>query len=214
MKIASRIFTALALLTTFSLGVQAQPALYVDGTHYTTLDKPVRTVDPNRIEVTEVFWYGCPHCFAFEPMIENYEQNLPEDVVFVRSPGMWNGLMEIHAQIYYAAEELGVLHKTHEATFSAIHQQGNYLQNERDIKKFFMDTADVSGEDFDKAWASFGVNSAVKRASTRMRDYGVRGVPNLVVNGKYRVEVGSGVATQADMLKVVNFLIQKERSGS
>jgi thiol:disulfide interchange protein DsbA len=70
----------------------------------------------------------------------------------------------------------------------------------------------VSAEDFDKTWSSFGVTSAVKKAGTKMRDYGVRGVPNLIVNGKYRVTVGDGVATQADMLKIVDFLIAKERS--
>lgn len=214
MKLASRIFGVLALLATFTVAVQAQPALYVDGTHYTTLDKPVRTVDPNKIEVTELFWYGCPHCFAFEPLIENFEETMPADVVFVRSPGMWNQLMEIHAQIYYAAEALGVLDKTHSAAFNEIHQRGNYLQSVNDVRKFFVDTAGVSPEDFDSTWSSFGVSSAVKRANTRMRDYGARGVPNLVVNGKYRVEVGNGVNTQADMLKVVNFLIEKERSGS
>ena len=211
MKIASRIFTVFALLSVFTLTAQAQPSLFVEGTHYTTLDKPVRTADPEKIEVTEVFWYGCQHCFAFEPMIENFEENLADDVAFVRSPGMWNQLMQVHAQIYYVAQTLGVLDQTHAATFNEIHRKGNYLQSESEVRKFFMDTTDVTGEAFDEAWSSFGVNSSVRQAGTRMRDYGVRGVPNLIVNGKYRIET---VSTQAEMLAVVNFLIEKERTGS
>lgn len=190
----------------------AQPALYVEGTHYDVLEKPVRTADPNKIEVIEIFWYGCPHCYAFEPLIESWAKSLPADVAFVRSPGMWNALMETHAQIFYAAQELNVLDKIHGAAFNEIHQKNNYLQTEAEVKALFL-AQGVSAEDFDKTWKSFAVTSAVKKAGTRMRDYGIRGVPNLVVNGKYRI-TGDGSTTQADMLKIVDFLVNKERSGS
>ena len=95
----------LALL--FAGTAMAQPALYIEGTHYEALDKPVRTADPNKIEVAEVFWYGCPHCYAFEPLLESWVGKLPSDVAFVRSPGMWNSMMETHAQIYYVEQALG-----------------------------------------------------------------------------------------------------------
>jgi thiol:disulfide interchange protein DsbA len=206
------ITTKIALLLGLLLpaALMAQPSLYVEGTHYVTLDKPVRTVDPNKIEVTEVFWYGCPHCYAFEPLIEGWEANLPEDVVFVRSPGMWNQLMEVHAQIYYTAETLGVFDKIHPAAFRAIHQQGNYLQSEAEVAALFA-AHGVSAADFEKAWKSFGVSSSVKKARSNMSAYGIRGVPNLVVNGKYRI-TGDGTTSQADMLKIVDFLVAKERS--
>jgi thiol:disulfide interchange protein DsbA len=211
MKTLTKSLLALVLLFAGAAYVSAQPALYVDGTHYETIAKPVRTVDPNKIEVTEVFWYGCPHCYAFEPLIESWVSKIPADVVFVRSPGMWNELMETHAQIYYAADALGVFDKIHGQAFSAIHQKGNYLQTEAEVKTLFVSQG-VNPEEFDKVWKSFAVTSAVKQAGTRMRDYGIRGVPNLVVNGKYRVTVGGAVATQADMLKIVDFLIAKERN--
>lgn len=196
----------------FAAAAFAQPALYVEGTHYEVLEAPVRTADPNKIEVAEVFWYGCPHCYAFEPLIESWKKNLPADVAFVRSPGMWNQLMEVHAQIFYAAETLGVLEKIHPVAFSEIHQKGNYLQTEAEVKALFV-AQGVSDADFDKTWKSFSVTSAVKKAGTRMRDYGVRGVPNMIVNGKYRV-TGDAATTQADQLKIVDFLINKERSAS
>jgi len=193
--------------------VSAQPSLYVEGTHYEIIANPVRTADPNKIEISEIFWYGCPHCYAFEPLITSWEEKLPSDVAFVRSPGMWNQTMEIHAQIYYAAEALGVTGKIHDVAFNEIHQRRNYLQTEDAIKDMFVSQG-VAPADFDKAWKSFSVSSAVKRANTRMRDYGVRGVPSIVVNGKYLVSVGGAVPTQTDMLKIVDFLVQKERSES
>ncbi|MDT8399095.1 MAG: thiol:disulfide interchange protein DsbA/DsbL [Pseudomonadales bacterium] len=197
----------------FGASVNAQPAIYVDGTHYETLDTPVRTSDPAKIEVTEIFWYGCPHCYAFEPLLHSWTEQLPADVTFVRSPGMWNQMMEVHAQIYYVAEAMGVLDKIHDLAFNEIHQRGNYLQNQGQVKALFVSQG-VNGDDFDKTWKSFAISSKVKQASTKMRDYGVRGVPSMVVNGKYRVTAGGALATQADVLKVVDFLVQKERKAS
>jgi thiol:disulfide interchange protein DsbA len=213
MKLFTKTLLLVAMIFGVAATVSAQPSLYVEGTHYEIIANPVRTADPNKIEVTEIFWYGCPHCYAFEPLISSWEEKLPSDVAFVRSPGMWNQTMEIHAQIYYAAEALGVTGKIHDVAFNEIHQRRNYLQTEDAIKDMFVSQG-VAPADFDKAWKSFSVSSAVKRANTRMRDYGVRGVPSIVVNGKYLVSVGGAVPTQTDMLKIVDFLVQKERSES
>jgi thiol:disulfide interchange protein DsbA len=202
---------ALVLLFSGAALVSAQPALYIDGTHYETINEPVRTVDPNKIEVTEVFWYGCPHCYAFEPLLDSWVAKIPSDVVFVRSPGMWNDMMKTHAQIYYTAVELNVFDKIHSQAFSAIHQKGNYLQTQDEVRALFVEQG-IAAADFDKAWGSFTVTSGVRQADTRMREYGVRGVPNLIVNGKYRITVNDVVTSQADMLKIVDFLIAKERS--
>jgi len=213
MKLLTKTLVLAALFLGAAATVSAQPALYVEGTHYDEIASPVRTSDPNKIEITEIFWYGCPHCYAFEPLITSWEEKLPSDVAFVRSPGMWNQTMEIHAQIYYAAEALGVTDKIHDVAFSEIHQRRNYLQTEEAVKEMFVREG-VESSAFDKAWNSFSVTSAVKRAGTRMRDYGVRGVPSMVVNGKYLVSVGGAVPTQTDLLKIVDFLVQKERSSS
>ena len=194
-----------------STSVFAQPARYIEGTHYVALDNPVRTVDPNKIEVVEIFWYGCTHCYSFEPLIENWEANIPEDVVFVRSPGMWNAMMQTHAQLYFTAVELGVFEETHSDIFDEILLRQNYLQSERAAKDYFMSKG-VSGDEFDAAWNSFSVTSAVNRANTKMRDYGVRSTPNLIVNGKYRIVTNQAVPTQRDMLEVVDYLVEIERN--
>ncbi|MBT5824628.1 MAG: thiol:disulfide interchange protein DsbA/DsbL [Gammaproteobacteria bacterium] len=194
-----------------SASVFAQPARYIEGTHYVALDAPVRTVDPNKIEVVEIFWYGCTHCYSFEPLIENWEANAAEDVAFVRSPGMWNAMMQTHAQLYYTSVELGVFEETHNEIFDEILLRANYLQSEAAAKDYFTGKG-VSGADFDAAWNSFTVTSAVNRANTNMRDYGVRSTPNLIVNGKYRIVTNQAVPTQTDMLEVVDYLVEMERS--
>jgi len=145
---------------------------YVEGTHYEVLPQQVATTDPGTIEVTEVFWYGCGHCFDFEPMLESWAEALPDGVVLVRSPAIWDqqGIMERHARIYYTAKALGVLDQLHIATFEAMNLHGNELQTEDAIAKLFEENG-VSREDFDKTFNSFGVTSAVKQAQARLRGY-------------------------------------------
>ncbi|HTQ98581.1 MAG TPA: thiol:disulfide interchange protein DsbA/DsbL [Candidatus Acidoferrum sp.] len=210
-----------ALLAAFIAGIAtAQPARFLEGTHYETIAKPVRTADPNKIEVTEVFWYGCPHCYAFEPLIDNWLKKLPADVAFVRSPGMWNPMMNTHAKILYVEQALGTFEKTHQLVFDTI--QGrvagprNLLDKPDDIKAFFV-AQGVDPAKFDAAWGSFAVATEVKKAEARMKDYGVSGVPCLIVNGKYRTcgRDGIGEAKAHDeMLQVVDFLVAKERAAA
>lgn len=200
----------LALLA--SAGAIAQPAMYVEGTHYVTLEDPVRTSDPNKIEVAEVFWYGCGHCYAFEPLIESWEAKLPADVEFVRSPVIWDRATETHARVFYTAETLGVVDKVHGKIFDEIHQRRNNLLTEDAIRELFVANG-VDGAEFDKAWKSFGTSSAVNKAKSRVTEYGVRGVPALIVNGKYRI-TGAADTTRADQLKIADFLVAKERGAN
>lgn len=212
MKRISQVMSGALLLAVAAFAAQAQPARFVEGTHYDALPEPVRTADPDKVEVAEVFWYGCGHCYAFEPLIDSWSEDLASDVAFVRSPGMWNELMEVHAQVFYTEEALDVKEALHGKVFEAIHQDGNYLQTQDEVRELFLAHTDITAEEFDRAWASFGVTSAVKAASARMRAYGVRGVPSIVVNGKYRVSTSEAVQTQADMLEVADFLVEMERN--
>jgi len=185
---------------------------FVAGTHYEVLPQPVPTSDPSRIEVTEVFWYGCGHCFDFEPILEQWAETIPEDVVLVRNPAMWDqqGIMERHARIYYAARALGVLDKMHKATFEAMNLHKNPLETEKDIAKLFEENG-ISNEEFTQAFHSFGVNSAVRQAEARQRGYRTQGTPEIVVDGTYRVS-GRMTGSHQGMLDVTDFLINKIRS--
>jgi thiol:disulfide interchange protein DsbA len=204
---------AIVILAPLAFSVLAQPEKYVAGTHYTVLPTQVKTNDPSKIEVVEVFWYGCSHCFRFEPVLENWEASIASDVDFVRFPGMWNDLMKVHAQAFFTAESLGKMKELHTPIFNAINVQGNRLQNEQQLSALFAQYG-VTPEDFSKAFSSFSVRTKVNQAEAKMREYQVRSTPNMIVNGKYLIATGEAVRTQEEMLEVVNFLVNKERSSS
>ena len=188
----------------------AQATDYVAGKQYTVLDEPMRTGDPSKIEVTEVFWYGCGHCYAFEPLLEKWSKTLPPDVVLLRSPAIWHPTMELHARAYYTAKALNVLDTLHQALFDAMNVDHNKLATEDDIKKIFT-AHGVDGDTFSKTFNSFGVGSAVGQADARQRGYKITGTPEMVVEGKYRVSAGQAGSHEA-MLAVVDYLIAAERA--
>jgi thiol:disulfide interchange protein DsbA len=206
-------FFALAVLllsVPFALAAPEAAPKYVEGTHYVRLAQPVRTADPSRIEVAEVFWYGCIHCFHLEPLINDWKKALKPDVDFQRSPAMWNQTMAIHAQAFYAAQALGVLEKLHGPLFAALNEERKKLDNEDELAAFFA-AHGVKEADFRKMFTSFAVESSVKQADARARSYGITGTPELVVNGTYRIS-GKTAGSPAEMLKVADFLVAKERA--
>ena len=200
----------LLVLTPFMLSSYGQIERYVAGTHYMEIANPVNTRDSSKVEVIEAFWYGCSHCFRFEPLITNWEENKADDVDFVRFPALWNNLMKIHAQVYYAAEALDAVDVLHEHIFNAINVERNMLQNEGQISELFAEHG-VSQEDFDRTFNSFSVRTKVNQAEARMQDYGIRSTPNMIVNGKYLITTSENVRTQQEMLEIVDFLVEKER---
>jgi thiol:disulfide interchange protein DsbA len=199
------------MLCLMPAGLRAADALFAEGTHYERLPEPVRTADPARIEVVELFWYGCSHCFQFEPLLAKWEPALARDVDFHRSPAMWNKLMAVHAQAFYAAEALGVLNKLNQPLFEALNVQRKRLESEDEIAELFVANG-VTDADFRKAFNSFGVQSKVKQADARQRSYKTTGTPEMIVNGKFRVSARLAGSPES-MLKVVDFLIAKERAG-
>ena len=198
------------LLVPLAFSSFAQIEKFIAGTHYIELSAPANTNDSSKVEVLEVFWYGCSHCFRFEPLIANWEAVMPADVDFGRFPAIWNGLMEVHAQVYYTAEAMDALDVVHEHVFNAINIEGNRLQNEGQIGALFAKYG-INEDDFTKSFNSFSVRTKVNQAKQRMEAYEIRSTPNMIVNGKYLVATGQSVSTQVDMLEVVDFLVEKER---
>lgn len=216
--IRSLVLTAvLALLMPFTAHAQAVAPAFQEGVHYFLLADPVRPRDPKKIEVVEVFQYGCPHCFRFDPLVKAWQKNLASDVDFYRLPVIWNAPGQLHAQAFYAAQALGVLDKMNDALFAAIHVQNNPLNTQDSIAQLFAGNG-VDPEQFAKAFNSFGVTSQVNQAKARTLSYKIDGTPELIVAGKYRIDgksfSGPGL-TERDshqkMLEVANFLIAKER---
>ncbi len=196
------------LLGSFGM-VQAEDAPYQAGVHYVVLPTPAPTLDPDKIEVSELFWYGCPHCFAFQPTIHEWSKTLPEDVNFRPVPAMFGGEWNTHGQLFYTLESLGKLDEAHDAVFNAIHKQNNKLRDQ-DAMVELLEPYGISEEDFVKAWDSFGVKSKMNQAEQLARAYRASGVPCLIVNGKYRIE-GKMAGSFENMLKIAEYLVEQER---
>jgi thiol:disulfide interchange protein DsbA len=199
----------LAIAATAVTSAQAQD--YVAGEHYDVISPAIRP-SSDKIEVTEFFWYGCGHCYNFEPQLVQWKKTLPDDVVVIGSPAMWNNLMEIHAKAYYAAEVLGVLDSVHMPLFQAINIDRKRLATEGELADLFA-AHGVSRDDFAKAFNSFGVGSQVRQANARARSARISGTPEMMVAGKYRITTRKA-GSQANMLKIANHLIEQERAAA
>jgi protein dithiol oxidoreductase (disulfide-forming) len=184
---------------------------YQEGKHFRRMTISQGTSSaPDKIEVAEVFWYGCPHCYDFEPVLDEWKSGLPSDVTFVRIPVVWSPTHQIHARIMYTAEALGKLNEMHAGVFEAMHQKGERLTTEDEIVELFAEY-DVSEEDFREAFNSFGVSSSVKRAENLGRRYNIRSVPVIVVNGKYATDAPD-IRGFAEMIGVTDELVERERA--
>lgn len=177
---------------------------------YEVLSTPQPTQNPDKVEVIEFFWYGCPHCYHLEPYINKWLKTKPDNVDFIRQPAIFNSLWEKHAKAYFTAEALGVVDKVHADFFDAIQNKKQKLESEDQLLKFFSEHG-VSEVDFRNAYNSFPVDYKVRQAKTMAARYGVNGVPALIINGKYLTS-GSLAKTQQNMIDVMNRLIEKESS--
>jgi protein dithiol oxidoreductase (disulfide-forming) len=199
----------LLLLLPASLGC-ADSEQYKAGVHYEVLPQVIRTANPNKIEVNEVFAYTCGHCYNFEAVLHPWQEALAEDVDMQRTPAVWNLNMEVYARAYYSGLALKVLDKVHMSIFEAIHVRKEAVKTEQDMAKFFI-AAGIDSVKFFQVFNSFGMTSMVNQGKARMRGYRTQGTPEIVVNGKYRVSsrMAGGFS---GMLKVADFLIEKERA--
>ncbi|MDO6513959.1 MULTISPECIES: thiol:disulfide interchange protein DsbA/DsbL [unclassified Neptuniibacter] len=200
------------ILIALFLPLLVQAEDYREGVHYVKLTTPVRTIDQSKVEVVEMFGYPCPHCNSFEPYIKNWNSNQADDVNFVRIPVVFGRSWEPMARAFYASELMKTLDKTHEATFHAIHVERRRFAGMNDFSEFYANLGLDRGQ-FDKMYNSFAVNMKLKQGDSKLRGYGVEGVPAMIVNGKYRISAQMA-GGQQEMLKVVNFLVEKERSAA
>ncbi len=186
--------------------------LYEEGKHYTVLNaaQPVETGD--NIEVRELFWYGCPHCFKLEDGLEAWVENMPEGAEFVRMPAIFSKVWEQHAKIYYTFEAMGNLEQMHKKVFDAIHIDKKQLTKDDEIVEFAVQQG-LDKKAVEETLESFTVNSKINAAKTNISKYQVTGVPAIVVDGKYLTDVTSAGSEQ-QMFKVIEFLINKAKADS
>ncbi|OMH39600.1 hypothetical protein BGP75_03055 [Motiliproteus sp. MSK22-1] len=200
----------IALLIIPFMAVAAQAAEYEEGVHYTRLAKQVRTQDPSKVEVVEMFGYWCPHCNNFERYLEPWKKKLGDQAYFKHIPVVFRPNQTEFAKAYYIAKALGVEDKTHSGLFSLIHRQRQWINNKEQLGEFFANYG-VDEASFNKVYNSFSINSQLSSGNKKASAYQITGVPSLVVNGKYLVSAESA-GSQRNMLKVVDYLIAKERA--
>lgn len=186
------------------------PSQWKEGTHYTRLIPTQPTnAPPGQIEVTEMFWYGCPHCYALDPFLEAWRKNGKAAYVsFVRVPVMWGAVHRAHARVFYTAEMLGKADELHTPIFDAIQKNHQPLTDPAGIEQFFTSHG-VSAADFQKSFSSFAVEASLKRAETLGMRYKVDSVPMIVVNGKFVTDVGKA-GGQAQLINLINELASRE----
>ena len=202
-----RTLLTLVMMFVFLSAVSARN--YDAGIEYKRLKSPVPTqVEAGKVEVVELFWYGCPHCFRLEPELNKWLKNKPKNVEFIRIPAIFNKTWALHAKAYYTADFLGIMDKIHKPFFDAIHLKKQRLNTAAAVKKFFIQHG-VSEKDFDGVFNSFGVDAKVRRAKELSRQYNISGVPALVVNGKYLTD-GPMAGGRKGMIEVLNYLIKME----
>ena len=177
---------------------------------YAVLQPPQLTETGDRIEVVEVFWYGCPHCYTFLPYMESYDRNKPEYVEVRRIPAIFRDSWDAHARAYYTATLLGVADRTHRALFEEIHEHGKPTDDKESLAAFF-ERHGVDRAEFERTYDSFAVESLVRKSVVMQKRYGVTGTPSVVVNGKYRVG-GQLAGSHEGVMAVVAGLVERERS--
>lgn len=200
-----------AVLTSASLfGLSAQAEGIQAGKQYVELNPQVAVSLPGKIEVVELFGYGCPACYKFEPSINPWVEKLPQDVNFRRIPAMFGGIWDAHGQLFITLESMQVEGTVHQAVFEAIQQQGKKLATPEEMAEFLASQG-IDKETFLKTYNSFGVQGQVANAKRLAMAYKVSGVPSMVVNGKYRFDVGSAGGWE-QTLEVADQLVEKERA--
>jgi thiol:disulfide interchange protein DsbA len=199
------IFTILALLISFT-SVNAQQ--FDEGIEYIKINKPVKTSNPDKVVVTELFWYGCPHCFRFEPYVEQWQKSIPDSVVVEQVPSVLNSSWMEHARAFFALQMMGETEKVHKKLFSAIHLKNKRL-NSIDTLAAFVKNLGVDEKKFRDHYHSFPVDTLVRKSKQKERKYGHRGVPAVVINGKYRTSA-SQAGSNAKMIEVIDYLVKKE----
>jgi len=194
-----------------------EPALakWKAGTNYQLLAAPQPTnVPPGKVEVNEVFWYGCGHCYALDPALETWKTEKPAYVEFVRVPVIWGPMHRQHAKLYYILQALR-RPDLHSKVFDAIHQQGLQLAARDEVEAraeqlAFLGSQGVSEKDFNAAYDSMTVATNLMRAEDLTKKYAVANVPILIVNGKYSTSVSEAGGTP-QLLALINDLAASEK---
>ena len=189
---------------------QAQGAP-IEGRQYVRLSQPVPvSAEPGKIEVIDFFWYGCPHCNAFEPTLEAWVKQLPADVAFRRVPVAFSAEpFTAHQRIFYALDSLGLIPAMHRKVFYAIHGERLRLDQPAEISAFMAKNG-VDAARFMEAYNSFGTQAKLRQANQLVDGYKIDGVPALGIQGRFYTS-GTLAGDNPRALAVTDYLVQQLR---
>ena len=176
------------------------------------LVQPVQPTEtgPATVEVVDVFWFGCSHCYRFLAYMEAFEKEMPEYVRLRRMPAVFGENWIPHARAFYTAQLLGIEAEVYRPLFEAIHDEGRVLATREALMTFFEDFGVAAGE-FASVYDSFAVESLLRKSITMQGRYGIRGTPSVVVNGKYRTS-GRIAGSYDNVIRVIRALSERERA--
>lgn len=180
-----------------------------DAGNYLNIDPPVVTNSGDKVEVIEFFWFGCPHCFAFEPSIHRWNLNKPDYVTFIREAPPLNPSWLPHSKAFYAARMLGVEDQIIEPLFNAIHLDDRPLRNSDAIGNFVKELG-IDHDDFLKAMESSEVEKMIRHSILLAKSAGLTGVPTVVIDGKYSTST-TLAGSHEGIIEVVNQLAEQSR---
>jgi thiol:disulfide interchange protein DsbA len=196
-------------------GARTKVGRWQAGVNYNIVENPQPpSVARGKVEVIEVFWYGCGHCFALDPVLEDWKQKKPSYVEFVRVPVIWGPVHRQHAKLYYTMLALG-RGDLHPQVFDAIHKEGMPLSDRDEVKARslhygFLSTFGISAEQFDAAYDSMTVATNMERARELTRNFNVGNVPIIFINGKYATGVSEAGGAQ-QLVALIDDLAASEK---
>lgn len=200
------------LLVILAAASQAQQR-YVEGVHYRRIANPAAAValgspDDGSKSVLEIFWYGCGHCYAFDPLLNDWVARKADSIVFTRSPMVWDAATKQHARLFHATQALGLHDKMHTPIFDAIHRERNFLLDDASTAAFFAGYG-VNEATYTKTASSFALDATLRKTETAQRALKIPSVPALIVNGRWLINTTPQVATHQAMLDVADYLLNQ-----
>ena len=201
------LLSSLILLASFS--VLADPQI---GKDYDKTAQIIPTETPKKIEVTEIFWYGCIHCYHMDPILDAWVKKLPADVVFKRMPGLPQPAWAPMAKAFYAMEDLKLSAKLHTPLFDAIQKEKSLNPtDELAAIDWMTKKSGLDRQKIEDAFKSFSMNNKLNRAAQTFRASGATGVPSLIIDGQY-ITSSTMAGSNEEALKTADYIIANLRA--
>jgi protein dithiol oxidoreductase (disulfide-forming) len=208
---------ALERMTSLPESVQLAGGRWKPGVHYQpVVPSQPTSAEPGQVEVLEVFWYGCSHCYALDSFLERWKPSKPSYVKFVRVPVIWGqGPQRAHARLFYTLEALGRIDTLHATIFDAVQKGSNVLVDADEARTLqlqldFARAQGIAESDFRREYAGATVSAALQHADELTRRYNVDSVPRLIINGKYQTDVGMAGGHE-QLIQLINDLAAAEK---